>query len=516
MRYISHFKVVFSIGAVVVGVIALVCIYLQHKLMMHFFMNSDALYLPTLYIDLFRNGGSLKDWFLTPAPYFVPDWPIYFLAMRIFGLPYLAVAAFFVVQILLSFALVTAINRRFSEMPNALAGAAFSISFCCLLSARLVEPFSFALISAYHYGAFLMLLLALWLVIGGIQKKTVADAKKQAYGVFAVTALAALSDKLFLIQFSLPALAALLYMSIRSRIERKTAITFMLAICAGSVLGPLLYKAMASKAIDTPAGFGMENLSRNLHDLLAIVRGGMDGNAYAMAIVVLFYLSVAALPWLAWRAGKVEYKPRNELLFVAVFSLCSGAVLVLVELFNKMLLNGRYLIPLFLAPILFSPTLILGYLKKAAAEVFGVLLLFASAICIFALVRLAAENDASIKTDFYPADVACIDGVIGKYGLRNGIAEYWDAKRVSVLSKTSVNIAQVFQDLSAHQWITTTATFKNAYDFALINLDSLAPVQPNEQHIVEINGAPAASVQCGKIKVLVYPQSGLTSGNGNH
>ncbi len=43
-------------------------------------MHSDALYLPVLFEDVLRRGGSLGDWFLTPAPYFFPDFPLYLLA----------------------------------------------------------------------------------------------------------------------------------------------------------------------------------------------------------------------------------------------------------------------------------------------------------------------------------------------------------------------------------------------------------------------------------------------------
>ena len=43
-------------------------------------IHSDALYLPVLFDDLLRHGGRFADWFLTPAPYFFPDMPMYWLA----------------------------------------------------------------------------------------------------------------------------------------------------------------------------------------------------------------------------------------------------------------------------------------------------------------------------------------------------------------------------------------------------------------------------------------------------
>jgi len=40
-------------------------------------VHSDALYLPVLFDDLLKRGGSLSDWLLTPAPYFFPDMLVY-------------------------------------------------------------------------------------------------------------------------------------------------------------------------------------------------------------------------------------------------------------------------------------------------------------------------------------------------------------------------------------------------------------------------------------------------------
>ena len=36
-----------------------------------------------------------------------------------------------------------------------------------------------------------------------------------------------------------------------------------------------------------------------------------------------------------------------------------------------------------------------------------------------------------------------MDAAFQKYGLDNGVAQYWDARRTAILAKTQVNIAQV-------------------------------------------------------------------------
>ncbi len=506
----------FSILAMVAGMFILVLIFAQHKLIMHFLFNSDTFYLPALYIDLFRNGGSLSAWHLTPAPYFVPDWPIYFLSMGIFGQPYQATAAFFIAQIFLSFCLLVAINRQFMTTHHALAASACSVLFFCLLAARMVEPFSFILLSAYHYGAFLMLLLAAYCVISALQDTSAAHVNRCGATIFLVALLASLSDKLFLVQFSLPAIFVLVYLHAAGMTDRKTLIVLLSGTGGGSVLGPLLYKFLVPNSMSAPAELGLDNFSRNAHDLLAVVIRIAEANWFAMAVVALFYIAVTALPVLRRKTGETMFAHSSSFMFVVVFSLCSGFAIVAVALLNKMPFNSRYLIPVFALPVLFAPILIFGGFKSAPANWGGFAMLIVSVLSVIALTRAAVDGAVTPKKDFYPDDVACIDAAAAKYRLKNGIAEYWDAKRVAVLSKEGLNVAQVFGDLSPQRWIMSNAAFKGVYDFALINPDPRQPTQPDERRIVELNGLPKASIQCGAIKMLIYPVNGLATDRRSH
>jgi hypothetical protein len=51
---------------------------LDHQSYTTLFFSADALFLPTLYHDLFVWGGKLQDWILPPAPYIFPDMPLFF------------------------------------------------------------------------------------------------------------------------------------------------------------------------------------------------------------------------------------------------------------------------------------------------------------------------------------------------------------------------------------------------------------------------------------------------------
>ena len=45
------------------------------------FFNSDTLYLPSIYKDIFQEHNLLKDWQLNPSPNFFPDMLLYFIFM---------------------------------------------------------------------------------------------------------------------------------------------------------------------------------------------------------------------------------------------------------------------------------------------------------------------------------------------------------------------------------------------------------------------------------------------------
>jgi len=102
-----------------------------------------------------------------------------------------------------------------------------------------------------------------------------------------------------------------------------------------------------------------------------------------------------------------------------------------------------------------------------------------------------------------------MDAVFEKYGLHNGVAQYWDARRITLLAKTQVNIAQVTSDLKNYEWMTSKRTFRDSYDFAIIDLAAPPFYKVDEAKIKAINGEPRDTLLCAQEKILVYPKNGL-------
>ncbi len=63
-----HYKTVAVAGCFLLSVICMCFLYLAGGAFQNLLFNSDALYLPVLFKDIIQNGGSISDWYPTPAP----------------------------------------------------------------------------------------------------------------------------------------------------------------------------------------------------------------------------------------------------------------------------------------------------------------------------------------------------------------------------------------------------------------------------------------------------------------
>jgi hypothetical protein len=120
-----------------------------------------------------------------------------------------------------------------------------------------------------------------------------------------------------------------------------------------------------------------------------------------------------------------------------------------------------------------------------------------------------AERNKGFNFEFYPEQIACIDNAIDEAGLRNGIAQYWDAKYIQVFSKLKINLAQHIENLEEHRWITSSKFYKKNYDFAIISENANPPYKISYRKLAEINGEPESTIFCGDKKILIYGQGKL-------
>ena len=190
-----------SLGVVAVFYLA------GHPFRAYLLENSDLLYLPALFSDVGAHGGKLSDWFLTPAPYFFPDFLTYFVAYVLGSDTVSRVGLFAVVQTLVAFGALWLLASRVSRSTALIQAVTITIGLVWL-ALNADEPFVILLASASHYGAFISAILcaALWL-----HYRTTPHQARRTLALCALCMLAflsALSDAFFLVQVIVPFTAA--------------------------------------------------------------------------------------------------------------------------------------------------------------------------------------------------------------------------------------------------------------------------------------------------------------------
>lgn len=486
----------------------LALVYLKQGLAPPLFFNSDASYLPALYRDLFEHGGRLGAWYLTPAPYFFPDWPLYFGLRWLTGGVYPALAAVMAVQVLLMWGLASLLVRHFTTTANALAAAALATMAICLAAVNGVFPYTYVMLASYHFGTFLVALASLALM-PPLLRRTAPVARGTLAGLGLLTALTVLSDRLYLMQFALPALALLVLM--RGRVPQWRPLA--LALLAGCAAGVLLYKwkLLVPNAVGMPWHMSPRSAGANLQALAGIAAAVARRYPLLALCCALYYASLLALaPGTLLRRGWRLHETGAA--WTQMLALAGGAGLLLVLTLSRDGPTDRYLIPAFLLPLLLGPALAWSLAAQWRGEAVrrrgGWPLLLGAALLVWPLSQVVSRS-GPLQREYYPDDLACADRVFAQYDLRHGYAGYWDAAWVAMNSRRKPVVAVAGIDLREHRWITSAGNYLPRYDFALVASDAADINRPSAAVVAERNGPPLAVAQCGLLRILVYPRDGL-------
>lgn len=489
----------------------LTLVYLKQAINPGLFFNSDALYLPALYYDLFERGGHLRQWFLTPAPYFLPDWPLYFGLRALSGSVYHALGGVMAVQALALWALAALLLRRLVGGANAMAGAALALAAVCWGAVHDTYPYTYIMLATYHFGTFLMVLLSLLLLLPRLSQPGPAPRASLAW-LALLAAATTLSDRLYLAQFAAPAL--LLLWLHRRRLPAWRPLCLALAL--GCVGGLLLsrWRWLLPNAAHIPWALSLRQAGANLRDIGAIVEAARLQNPFLTLFVVGYYAGLLAMAP-GTLLGKGWRWSNPVLAWLALFNLASAGATIAAMAISSVGPTPRYLIPVFVLPVLLAPAMLQGWLARvrpAPARAWGPCgWALAALLMCWPLLRMVAQS-GPVLHEYYPADIACADRVFEQYDLRHGVAGYWDASWVAMNSRRKPTIAPIEENLRVQKWITTADNFRGRYDFALVAPGADEVAKPHAALLIEGSGAPLTSVVCGTLKILVYPQDALRVG----
>jgi len=469
------------------------------------FDNSDALYLPTLFRDVLQQGGQFKDWYLTPAPYYFPDYGLYFLAFLLVSGIYEQIIVFTIIQCFILFGLVYVLTKQIDQI------SAFQIASCitiCLVwfAVTVDQPFIFLLISAHHYGAFIsaILLVYLWNVYESKNKKPFF-----LLGLISiVTFLSTLSDNLFLIQALLPFFIACIasHFFSNSFQIKGLASSFLYPFFFG-IAGSISYKWLVVYQTRYSGHTGFDQFSKNINDLILMAGNIVSKNYILLAIILLYLILCACLIWQLLQGKGIAWVSK-KLLFLSLFSLASiGVTFAAVSLVEQMPVSERYLISAYTWPVIMVGLFAAAYFGQRAQ--FGICLmsaLIAISLCFSGVHQL---NKLGYVGKNYSPELACLDDALQYEELHNGVAQYWDAKALQAFSRLELKLAQHFGDLSEHRWITSANYFRDRYDFVIISTNAQPQYKITREQVIALNGLPRKEYICGHRILLIYGKDQL-------
>lgn len=371
-----------------------------------------------------------------------------------------------------------------------------------------------------HVSTICFMLLGLGWVI---RYTTTIPSKHQLYssdliGICLVTIIAALSDALILAQFVLPITIMITAFLILKLIPFRRGVIAGLLVLYSTAAGLAMYqlprlwggdRIILAGSYMKPA---FDRIIENWPFLIKTILITTESSEWFLSPIIIFYgLCASIFILFLWHLkktniGKVSLRYLMSLIFF-LFQL--GSILAAVLLANEA--GDRYMLPIFLIPLFWGwPILILGspiWLKEVRGKL---AILIAFAILGFSVVMIVKNilanplgNQPNL-TEYYPGFIQCMDENAGRLDIHHGIAHYWQARPITLLSKTQLVVVQVFPDLTPMKFLNNSDFYRDNFDFVIIDNDPPPGIWIDRELVYQRFGAPATTFSCEDSDVLVY------------
>ena len=465
--------------------------------------NSDLIYIEALYKDIFVDHFPINGWLLSKAPYFFPDWIIFFTLRTLSPYYLLAYALSICINFLLlsgCFYFILRQTLSISKNNAALITCAWSPVFLLLLPAS-VEGYGphNVLLPVYHSGALINGLIILTIWLRSMREET---SNVLLVTVFFTSIIATISDQWWVIWFGAPIIVTTLLNSYLNELSLIKSIKnkVFLTLLGGIITGLLVTELMKIFGIFF---FSDVAIGGNKMATAAFARDIFELHFAQPALAVLFlgmvyfllssfknnFLPVGQLLKNGWADKETQQRQLLCLAIVCVFSYIStSAPIIILSLWEKW--NYRYV-----HNFLYIPWMLVGvYLASKVTPLllwkklrpFALLVPFAMSSWIYFNSTDIAKKETFLWNEpFAPQGSVCVDETAETLGLEMGLAQYWNAKPNTYLSRTNTRLNQFDNNLRPLHWMNNLHWFSNNNDFG--DKVSLGPILAG--------GAPGTSQQ---------------------
>ncbi|MBI1273775.1 MAG: hypothetical protein GC131_06805 [Alphaproteobacteria bacterium] len=507
-------------------------------------LNGDLVYIESLYRDFFERSYPISGWLVSRAPYFFPDWAVFF-ALRETGADYsqsFALYMLFIVLFMTGFFACLARylfgRLRFGDGVFILFWGLVLITASCFnifpAPKGVTVPLEMLQLLAptIHAGAAVCGLIVLGLWLRSLSRPA---GKGMLAGLFLFATLASMSDQWWIIWFGVPIGLVALWFMARGELPWRRHLPFLVAMGAGVVASQgvvfLLQETSALYFSNVPIGETGSPALRHLGHLLADL--GLMIAALPVFSLGIFLPAVAlgALTLMRKREDRwfsplpaAPISPERQLALKAlhlvflVSLLTTMTAIVIVKLWTYP--NFRYLSSYvfgawIIAGLFYFRHLrategwksVLAYALPVAALVAALPVLMFVRPDIFDQLRREDGTFGLPRTSYGP-HMLCVDELARREGLRYGLSEYAEAKPVTEFSRAGVQVHQVTYEFDILHWMNNYHWYQDVldpksgqpgYDFILSY-----PAGSAYQRVPFYFGEPDERVQCGSWQIMIF------------
>lgn len=460
------------------------------------FFNADALYLPSLFKNIFLDGKHISDWMLAPSTLIFPDVLLYALAYFTSKDAVTQILVFAILQSVSFYFLTSIFLSFFLRRSDAIAYSALISSNIIVLGLYCADPFGISFISVFHFGSLISYLLLSVLLLGFLT--TTASTRKHFVGFLIVffSALSIISDHLIGLHFLAPVLLICVYFYY-AKSQHKEIWQFGVLLFVGYLFSFVIEKMFLPRTgqLDYEVGFG------------SLAHKSMMLANWAFEKPLLIQLSLLLLPIALFNAIAFLIKNREchescvsrKKLFASIFLASTGLALLVTGLSNRGF-TVRYILPYIFLPPLFLFIL----LNESKAK-----LLAAAFFCSSLLALLTTHHKEASSGQLYPDVVRCVDELAQKHKVSRGIAQYWDAIPIYVFSGVGLDVVPVLADGSPTRWMFNTSEYAGKFSFAIIDNSASGFYRISREAIERRLKKKPFEYQCFDKTVLIFDNESI-------
>lgn len=518
---LKHSRAFLNVTIVLVGLIVALMFYYSTSyasLRSFVYGNSDMLTIPALYNDVVH-GIDISGWKLSEASFFFPDMLLYFLARGVTPDIFSALSVYGIVQYLFfTLGLVFLAKQIF---PGSYGSAPYS------MIALMAMFFSFSIdklhwlsntifVNSHHFGVVATIPWVLAMSFQLISKPQLKTSLVSALCILSF--LTSASDTLYIIQITVPLCGSLIILFLIKKICLKRMIVINSAIILASVAGLGLKYVIPWKYPTLQSYFNPSLMYESYSNLVESIKSIILATPYQAALAA-FFISICIFILIKSIVSYVSLRNTSAIdlskVLFPLYFLVAAAVNVLAMVVSGKICGPaclRYFLPFFFFSSWWGLALVFRiprFIKPALFE--RVALVVLGLTVILALRNISIKQLVKNTTDiYYPSFVKCMDENTAKLGVKYGIAHYWQARPISLLSQNGLTVVQVAPDLSPFHWLSNLAWYEIEPEFVVIDLSQPVnnAMRIDENLILSRYGEPDATFQCGDSKILVYRSAG--------